>query len=124
MAIATPTPWLALPPVAGANVYWTPPTGALIVPAIVYRPDDPWIERQTTYRVWKENYVAVCVVAAGSTDAVGKLYEMALAVKAAMDADPLLAGWDWLGAGAIVETEQAGLRYLASAVRLSFNAEY
>lgn len=125
MAIATPTPWLALPAIASANTYYAPPVGPIVVPAIVYRPDEPWIERQTTYRVWTERYLAVCVVQAGAgVDAVEKLHGMALALKAAIDTDEALAGWDWLGAGGIVETEQAGLRYLASAVRLSFSAEY
>ena len=126
MAIAAPpaAPWLALPVIAGANVYWTPPGGALIVPAVVYRPDEPWIDRQPTYRTWLEHYVAVCVVAYGGPDAVTKLYELAAAIREAIAADPDLAGWKWEGAGGIVETEQAGLRYLASAVRLSFSAEY
>jgi len=118
-------PWLSLPLLGGVNVYWSPPSGPIVAPAIVYRPDQPWIERQATYKVWRELYVAVCVVPASSgPDGVAKLYEMALTLKAALDAPDAPAGWDWLGVGGIVEVDQAGLRYLAAAVRLSFNAEY
>lgn len=96
-----------------------------MVPAVVYRPDQPWIERQQTYRAWLENYVAVCVVAqSAGADGVVMLYELALAVKEAIDGTPELAGWEWKGAGSIVEVEQAGVSYLATAVRLSFRAAY
>ncbi|MGV1029615.1 MAG: hypothetical protein ACOYBU_14025 [Dermatophilaceae bacterium] len=128
MAVAAPAqaPWLGLPAIEGANTYLTPPTGALQVPAVVYRPDQPWIERQQTYKAWVENYVAVCVVnASAGADGVAMLYALALAVKDAIDSDqPAMAAWEWRGAGAIVETEQAGTTYLACAVRLSFRAQY
>jgi hypothetical protein len=126
MAVAiAPAPWLELPDIAGANTYHTPPTGALQVPAVVYRPDEPWIERRQTYKAWVENYVAVCVVnASAGADGVAQLYAMSLAVKQAIDSDPALAAWEWRSAGAIVETEQAGVTYLACAVRLSFSSQY
>lgn len=127
MAVAAPdlAPWLKLPAIAGANTYLTPPTGALQVPAVVYRPDEPWVERQQTYKAWIENYVAVCVVsAAAGADGPATLYALARKVKDAIDADPALEAWEWKGAGAIVETEQAGITYLACAVRLSFRAQY
>jgi hypothetical protein len=127
MAVATPAvaPWLQLPDIAGAHTYHHPPTGALMVPAVVYRADQPWIERQQTFQRWVENYVAVCVVAASSgADGVQLLYDLTLAVKAAIDGDRAMSAWEWKGADAIVETEQAGITYLACSVRLSFRAEY
>ena len=125
MAVAIAAPWLDLPDIAGANTYWVPPAGALVVPAVVYRPDEPWIERQQTFHKWIENYVAVCVVAqASGADGVAKLYQLALAVKEAIDSDSAMSAWEWKDAGAIVETEQAGVSYLACAVRLSFRADY
>jgi hypothetical protein len=123
VAIAPALPWLSAPTVAGANTYYVPPTGAIQTPAIVWRPTDPWIERQETYRQWVERYVAVCVVL-GGPEAVEKLYSMALAIKEAIDQDPALASWRWEGVGGIVETDQAGFTYLAAAVRLSFSASY
>ena len=123
--MASAAPWLELPDIAGANVYYTPPAGALQVPAVVYRPDEPWIERQQTYKAWVENYAAVCVVAqSAGADGVAMLYALALAVKEAIDGDPALAAWEWRSAGAIVETDQAGITYLACSVRLSFRAQY
>jgi hypothetical protein len=125
MAVELAPPWAQLPDIAGVNVYRAPPTGAIQTPAIVYRPDEPWIDRQQTYRVWIEHYLAVCVVGASSSaDGVAALYEMALAVKAALEADPDAAAWDWLGAGGIVATDQGGMSYLACAVRLTYRAEY
>jgi hypothetical protein len=121
MAIAV-APWLDLPAVEGVNVYRSPPTGAIQVPAIVYRPDEPWIERQATYKAWVERYVAVCVVAASAgADGVAALYAMALAVKSAVD---VMTVWEWVNVGGIVEVEQAGMRYLACAVRLTYRATY
>ena len=86
MVLAVEAPWSQLPDIDGANTYRVPPAGAIQVPAVVYRADEPWIERQQTFRAWVENYVAVCVVAASSgASGVQQLYELALAVKAAID---------------------------------------
>ena len=120
-----PHPWLQLPDVAGVNVYRYPPAGAIVVPAIVYRPDQPWIDRRASFKVWAENYVAVCIVLASSGQSgIAQLYDMALQIKQAIDSDRALSDWEWHGAGGIVRTEQAGLEYLACAVQLTYSAEY
>ena len=125
MEAAVASPWSSLPAIAGVNVYRYLPSGAISVPAIVYAPDRSWIERRTSYKSWAENYLAVCVVSeSAGQDSVQQLYDMALALKAAIDSDRAMASWEWRGAGGIVQIEQAGLRYLGSAVRLSFSAEY
>lgn len=118
-----PSPWAQLPDIAGANIYRMPPVGPITVPAIVYAPDVEWIERRQSYTNWLENYVAVCIVSqsAGGVDA---LYDMALALKAAVDDDRTMAAWEWRGVSGIGNIEQAGLTYMGATVRLSFRAEY
>jgi hypothetical protein len=51
-----------------ANIYPRPTTKQLMLPAIVLRPDEPWIE-PGGYGWDDENFMAVCVAGTGDTDA-------------------------------------------------------
>lgn len=89
-------------------------------PAVVLRPDAPWIAREGYAD--HERYVAVCVVSAGDTvSGTASLHDMIHGVAATADA-LANAGWSFTDAGRAVVDESTGTPFLAAAVRLSFRS--
>jgi hypothetical protein len=85
-------------------------------PAIVIRPDEPWLEPDR-FCVPLQRYVAVPTVAAASAeDGIGSLMLMALAI-----IEALPDGWDWSGVGAPIIDESTGTAFLVAPVRLKYS---
>lgn len=98
------------------NVYPTT-IEQLEVPALVLRPDEPWIERSGAgYDL--ERYVAVAVAPVG--DPHSSSIELHRLVHAVADACDQVSGWAWDRSGRIVVDEGTGVPFLAAAVRLIY----
>lgn len=103
---------LALPAV---NVYATP-TDKLRAPAVVIRPDDPWMIPGPSLGALSERYLAILVVPAGSpADGLAAIHSMMLALIDALPADFALRD-----GGRMVVDESTGVPLLAAAVRLAY----
>lgn len=102
---------------AGVSIY-PGPASQLVVPAIVIRPDEPWIE-EDRFCDFLEHYVAIAVVSASSPeDGVASLYAIIRGIFTAIDeAD---SGWSWVNAGLPVIDETTGTAFLAATVRLNY----
>lgn len=102
------------------NVYSTPPQ-QIITPAVVIRPDDPWITPSGGgFTYWVERYVAICVVSSSDPEsAIGALYDLVSAVVDSTEAE----GWAFESVAAPVIDETTGSPLLAAAVRLSYRAK-
>jgi hypothetical protein len=100
--------------------FYSGPTNQVVPPAIVIRPDEPWITQDpSTFCHDTQNYVAVLVVSASSpVDGIGTIYEMALAVVAALP-----EGWSWSTVGIPVIDESTGTAFLAAPLRLQYRNE-
>ena len=106
---------------AGVNVYRAP-ANQIVAPAVVLRPDNPWITPQdeATYCFDHERYVAIAVArAATPKDALAMMRRIALNIIA-----NLPAGWRFDTMSAPVLDETTGTALLAASLRLSyFNTE-
>lgn len=102
----------------GVSVY-PGPASQLVPPAIVIRPDEPWIEDGGSFCDYLEHYVAIAVVSASSPeDGVASLYAIIRGIFTAIDeAD---SGWSWVNAGLPVIDETTGTAFLAATVRLNY----
>lgn len=58
------------------NIYPAPTTKPVTPPAVVLRPDEPWLE-PGGYGWDDENFVALCVVGAANPEATSQLHELA-----------------------------------------------
>ena len=106
----------ALPAELGINLY---PGLANVVdgPAVLMRPDQPWLEREA-YEHELERYVAIAIVAAATPDeAMEQLHVLVHAIVANCDRVP---GWSWDTVGRIVADESTGVPFLVAAVRLTY----
>lgn len=122
------TPWdqlaEALPSTlpTGVSVYDSP-TPQLVPPAVVIRPDNPWVETPSRgdgggFCFDRQRYVAVAVVTASTpSSGLRKLYAILWGIRQTLDA---LAGWEWISMGAPVIDESTGSAYLAAPVRLTY----
>ena len=98
----------------GANVY-PAPAEQIAAPAVVLRPDEPWI---TKGRPEVERYAAVAVVTASSpAQGIAELHRIVHRVMA----DALsLSGWAWVEVGTAIIDESTGTPFLAARVRLEY----
>ena len=90
----------------------------VVAPAVIIRPDEPWLEPD---RFCKEahRYVAVATVSAASAEeGVDRLLTMVTAV-----IENLPDGWDWDTVGAPIIDESTGTSFLVAPVRLTFKGE-
>lgn len=118
------TPWATLLERIAA-AYQEGPTPNLLAglqatvtaPAIVLRPDTPWVAQGQGYRHHLERYAAVLVASATTPDqAQDELYAMALVVlEAASD-----EGWDWVTLDPITLDETTGTPLLVAVAHLTY----
>ena len=99
---------------AGLNIY-PAPTQKVVAPALVIRPDTPWIS-QDRFCYDLERYAVIAVVTASSpTDGIALLRDMFLRVIGA-----LVSPWDWEQAEGPVIDETTGVPFLAARLRLTY----
>lgn len=93
------------------------PTPQLKPPAVVLRPDNPWLEQsELGWCIDQQRYLAIPVVTASTPgDGVRVLYSVIQAVKAAL-VDP----WSWESVSAPVVDESTGTAFLAASIRLKY----
>ena len=102
---------------AGTSVY-RGPTDNILAPAVVIRPDEPWVEPDRFCHDL-QRYVAIVLVTASSPeDGIARLYEMARAIIEAVDAAE--SGWSWVSVGSALIDESTGAAFLAAPVRLQY----
>lgn len=105
----------------GTSVYGGP-APQIVPPAVVIRPDEPWIEDGADAGGWcqyLEHYVAIAVVSASTPeDGVAALYEIIRGIFTAID--EATSGWSWVSAGLPVIDETTGTAFLAAPVRLNY----
>lgn len=92
------------------------PVPQLSAPAVVIRPDNPWIVQGPSFCYDEQRYLAVSVVTA-STPGDGRrmLYEISKAIRSALP-----EGWDWESVNAPIIDESTGAPYLAAGIRLIY----
>ena len=101
----------------GVSIY-SAPTNQLVPPALVIRPDNPWVEVSRDYCLDLQRYVGVAVVTASSPQSgMSKLYQILWGLRAALRT---LEGWDWVNMGSPVIDESTGSAYLAAPIRLTY----
>lgn len=101
----------------GVSIY-SAPTNQLVPPALVIRPDNPWVEVARDYCLDNQRYVGVAVVTASSPQSgLSKLYQIMWGVREAIKSLP---GWDWVNVGSPVIDESTGSAYLAAPIRLTY----
>ena len=102
----------------GTSIY-SGPTDNLSAPAVVIRPDEPWMEPGNNFCHDLQRYVAIAlVVAASPEDGTTRLYRMAQAIIEAVDS--AASGWSWVSVGSALVDESTGAAFLAAPVRLQF----
>lgn len=90
----------------------------VVAPAVVVRPDEPWLEPDR-FCDYAQRYVAVATVSASTPDeGVVKLQTMVTAI-----INNLPEGWDWETVGAPIIDESTGTAFLVAPVRLTFKGE-
>lgn len=100
----------------GLNVY-PYPVENVETPALVIRPDEPWLT-VSRYCDHEEGYLVVAVVSASApADGISLLRDMSLAIMAAMESP-----FEWLEASGPVIDETTGVPFLANRTRVSYKA--
>ena len=117
------TPWDALAShlvtvlPTGTNIYSTQ-TSTVVSPAVVIRPDDPWIS--VTSQSWcidEQRYLLIAVAgSAEPQDAQIALYAMVQAV-----IQNLPAGWSFESVGSIILDQSTDTAFLVAPIRLRYN---
>jgi hypothetical protein len=101
--------------VLNANVY-PAPVGSIKAPAVVLRPDDPWIRPGPAMGTLTEGWLAIAVApAADPRSGMNTLYSLLLGV-----VDALPAGWALRDTGRPIVDESTGVPMLAAACRLTY----
>lgn len=96
----------------GANVYRAPES-QIVAPAIVFRPDEPWMVKA---RPITERYAAIAVVTASTPkDGLAELHRLVHRVLVAVSS---AEGWGWYEVGTVILDESTGSPFLACRVRL------
>ena len=91
------------------------PAAQLKPPAVVIRPDNPWLV-PSQYCVDEQRYVAIPVVSASTpADGIRKIYAAVIAIKNA-----LTDQWSWESVSAPVIDETTGFPLLAASIRLKY----
>lgn len=91
------------------------PISQLKPPAVVIRPDQPWL-LPSAMCADEQRYVAIAVVSASTpADGVRKLYAIVKAIKNAVS-----GAWSWESVSAPVVDETTGSPLLAASVRLRY----
>lgn len=97
------------------NVY-AAPTLQIKAPALVLRPDEPWIRLGPALGTLSENWLAVAVAPAGDPrSGMNTLHTILLEV-----IEALPAGWSLRDVGRPLLDESTGMPVLAAAARLSY----
>jgi hypothetical protein len=92
------------------------PTSQLKAPAVVIRPDEPWLV-PSKFCADEQRYVAIAVVTASTpSDGVRKLYAVVKAIKNAVS-----GAWSWEAVSAPIIDQSTGTAFLVSSVRLKYN---
>ncbi len=99
----------------GLSVY-AAPQESITAPAVVIRPDTPWISPdRMCYDL--ERYAAVVVVTANSpAEGIALLRSMLLKI-----IDALTSPWNWVEAQSPVVDETTGVPFLAARLRLTYS---
>ena len=91
------------------------PTSQIKAPAVVLRPDEPWIV-PSHMCVDEQRYLAIVVVVASSPrDGVRKMYAVVKAIKNA-----LTEAWSWESVSVPLIDQSTGTAFLACSVRLKY----
>lgn len=98
-----------------ANVY-PAPAQSIKAPAIVLRPDDPWIQLGRTLGAISEGWLAIAV--APAADPVSGMDTLRSLLLATIDALP--DGWQLRDTGRPIVDESTGVPMLAAAARLTY----
>lgn len=99
---------------SGLNVYAFP-TDKIEPPAIVIRPDSPWMAPDT-FCLEQERYNAVAVVTASTPgDGIALLRLLSLGI-----INALIPPWDWETVEAPIIDDSTGVPFLANRVRLTY----
>lgn len=99
---------------AGMSII-TGPAAQLKPPAVVLRPDNPWLV-PSKFCADEQRYVAIPVVSASTpADGVRKIYAAVKAIKNA-----LTESWSWESVSAPIIDETTGVPLLAASVRLKY----
>jgi hypothetical protein len=94
------------------------PVASLKAPAVVIRPDSPWIVEGPSFCYDEQRYQAVMVVTASTPrDGRRMLYQIARAIRNALP-----EGWSWEEVRAPIIDESTGVPYLAAAIRLLYRS--
>jgi hypothetical protein len=100
-----------------ANVY-PAPVSSIKAPAVVLRPDDPWIRPGRTLGALTEGWLAIAVAPAGDPrSGMDTLRSLLLGV-----IDALPEGWALTNTGRPIVDESTGVPMLAAAARLVYSA--
>ena len=99
----------------GLNIYPAPEQN-IVAPAVVIRPDTPWLAPDR-FCFDMERYAAVVVVTASTpADGIALLRSMLLLIIGA-----LVSPWDWEQADGPVVDETTGVPFLAARLRLKYS---
>jgi len=100
---------------AGLSVY-AAPSEKITAPAVVIRPDTPWISPDKFCHDL-ERYTAVVVVTANTPEeGIGLLRSMLLKI-----IDALVSPWNWVEAQGPVVDQSTGVPFLAARLRLTYS---
>lgn len=91
------------------------PQAKITAPAVVIRPDTPWLQ-PSRFCHDEERYAVVCVVTASTPeDGIALLRDMLLRI-----VDALVSPWDWIQADGPVVDQSTGVPFLAARLRLKY----
>lgn len=100
----------------GANIYPTPEE-QVVAPAIVVRPDTPWIGNSDSFWSGEERYAVVALVTASTPgDGLAALHELVHAIMETARE----ASWEFDSVTAPVVDETTGTPFLAATVSLIY----
>lgn len=98
---------------SGANVHGM--RSQVVAPAVVVRPDEPWMRPGGFCPLIQQYVVVLTVAAATPEDGTNDLYRMALVV-----IDALPETWEFVSVGSPIIDESTGTSFLVAPVRLNY----
>ena len=91
------------------------PTSQVKAPAVLIRPDEPWIV-PSQYCVDEQRYLAIVAVSATTPrDGVRKMYDVVKAIKNA-----ITGAWSWESVSVPLIDQSTGTAFLVASVRLKY----